>query len=264
MSCDDLDQLRTASPSSPSSAWPLEAQQHLASCELCAQLQATLDHPQQVDFSQALQARIEAAIIPGLHPVAPVPSVWHVTLALLLCAIGVIAVANWRLGIAGWHARSALQASVNLGLLGVSILVLANTLAHQMMPGSSRKSPLLLYVSIPLLALLVSNLAMFGYHRNPDFLPIALSCWEIGVTCAALSAPFFWFVLRRGFSLNPVVHGGIAGLLAGLTGLTVLEIYCPYLDRLHISASHIGAAVTATLVGAALGRVRSSIERRVA
>jgi hypothetical protein len=67
--------------------------------------------------------------------------------------------------------------------------------------------------------------------------------------------------LRRGFPLNPVSHGATTGLLAGLVGVTVLEIYCPYLDRLHISAAHIGAAVTSTLAGAALGAIQSTIGR---
>ena len=48
----------------------------------------------------------------------------------------------------------------------------------------------------------------------------------------------------------------------GLAGATVLEIYCPYLDRLHTSASHIGAAVTSLLVGTALGGIKSRIQRR--
>ena len=264
MSCKDLDQLRTASPGSSSAAWPLEARQHLASCERCLQLQAALDRSQKVDFSEALQGRIEAAIIPDLRPVAPVASVVSVTVTLLLYAIGVIAAANWRLGVAGWHARSGFQAFVNLSLLGICILILANLLAHQMMPGSRRDAPMLLYFAAPLLALLAADLAMFGYRWSPKFAPEAISCWEIGVTCAGLSAPLFWLVLRRGFSLNPIAHGGITGLLAGLTGMTVLVIYCPYLDRLHISAGHMGAAVTAALVGAALGGIKSRIERRLA
>jgi len=97
---------------------------------------------------------------------------------------------------------------------------------------------------------------LFGYRWNVHFVPLALHCWGIGVICAALSAPLFWLVLRRGFSLSPVSHGATAGLLAGLTGLAVLEIYCPYLDRLHISAGHIGAALTSTLVGAIVGVIK--------
>ena len=262
MSCDDLDRLRAESPGSGSPGWPREAQQHLESCERCSQLQALLDNSSQVDFPEALQGSIEAAILPGLRPISPLPSARRVAVTLLLCSIVVIAAANWRLGIAGWHARSTLQASVDFSLLGIGVLVLSNLLAHQMTPGSRRGAAVWLYLAIPVIAMLAAVASLFGDRWIPDFVRISISCWKIGVTCAALSAPLFWLALRRGFSLGPVSHGATAGLLAGLVGVTVLEIYCPYLDRLHISAAHIGAAVTSTLVGAALGGIQSRIRRR--
>jgi hypothetical protein len=264
MSCDDLDRLRAESPHSASSGWPREAQQHLASCGRCSQLQASLDSSAQLDFPEALRGRIEADILPGLRPVSPIPSTLRVAVTLLLCSMVVIAAANLRLGLDGWYARSRLQASVNFSLLGVSILALANALAQQMMPGSRRRASVSLYIAVPLLALLAANVSVFGYRWNPNFVPIALSCWEIGVACAALSAPLFWMALRRGFSLDPVGHGATAGLLAGLVGATVLEIYCPYLDRLHTSAAHVGAAITSALLGAVLGGIKGRIERRAA
>jgi hypothetical protein len=223
-----------------------------------------LESSSQAEFPADLRGRIEAAILPGLGPVSPLRSAWRVTLTLLLCSIVVIAAANWRLGFAGWHARSSVQAAVDFSLLGIFVLVLANVLAHRMMPGSRRGGSVWLCIAVPLLALLAADAWLYGYLWNPDFLGPALSCWEIGVVCAALSGPLFWIALRRGFSLNPLAHGATAGLLAGLVGVTVLEIYCPYLDRFHISIAHIGAAVTATLAGAAWGGLKSKIGRRAA
>jgi len=261
MSCDDLDKLRTQSVSRHSSTWPLEAREHLESCESCSQLQKLLDNSVQSDVPDAILDRVEAAILPGLLPVSPLPSVSRITGALLLCLIGVIAAANWHLGVAGWNARDNLQISVNFSLLGISVVVLANILARQMMPGSRRSAPVFVYIAVPLIALVAADAALFGYHSNPDFVPLALSCWEIGVTCAALSAPLFWLALRRGLSLNPIGHGATAGLLAGLVGVTVLEIYCPYLDRWHITVAHIGAAIASTLVGAVIGSIKSRIQQ---
>jgi hypothetical protein len=262
MSCDSLDRLRTSFPDR--SAWPPEARRHLESCERCSRLQAALDSSLQADFPEALRDRIEGAVLRDLRPVSPVPGAMRVAVTLLLCSVVVIAAANWRLGLAGWRARSSVQASVDFGLLGISVLVLADVLAHQMAPGSRRRAAVGLYLGVPLLALLTADVSLFSYRWNPAFAPLALSCWEIGVTCAAVSAPLFWLALRRGLSLNPVSHGATAGLLAGLVGVTVLEIYCPYLDRLHISVSHIGAAVTSALAGAAVGGIKSRIERRAA
>ena len=70
-------------------------------------------------------------------------------------------------------------------------------------------------------------------------------------------------MLRRGFFLNPVLYGATAGLITGLIGVTVLEIYCPYLNRLHISVAHIGAAFTATLTGAMVGKILSKFPAQV-
>lgn len=260
MSCDDVDRLRTESPRSNSSAWHREAREHLEGCERCSQLQTLLDNSEKVDFPETLQDRIEAAILPTLRPVSPLPSVLRVMITLLLGSIAVIAAASWRLGTAGWHARNGLQASVDFSFLAIFGIVLANLLAHSMSPGSFRRSAWL-YLALPLPILLVTDAWLFGYRWNPKFLPLALSCWEIGITCAALSAPLFWLALRRGLSLYPVSHGAAVGLLAGLVGVAVLELYCPYLDRLHISAGHIGAAVTSTLAGTAAGLIRSRVRR---
>ena len=264
MRCDGLDHLRTESPSSKSSTWPMEAQEHLASCSRCSQLQAVLDSSEPAGFPKALQSRIEAAILPGLVPVSPLRGAWRIATNLLLCAVAVVAAANWHLGIAGWQARNSLQVSVDFTLLGISIFVIAFTLAKQMVPGSPHTAPALVFIATPLLSLLAAAVLLFGYRWSPNFGPRAFSCWEIGVVCAALSAPLFWFVLRRGFSLDPMSQGAMTGLLAGLVGTTVLEIHCPYLDRLHISAGHIGAAVTAVLVGAALSGIISKIQSRLA
>ena len=89
-----------------------------------------------------------------------------------------------------------------------------------------------------------------------------MNCLKIGTACAAASALLFWLALRRGFSLHPVAHGTTAGLLAGLVGITVLEVYCPYLDRFHIFVSHIGVAVIAALAGAAFGWIKEKARFR--
>jgi hypothetical protein len=83
-----------------------------------ARLQGLLDGPSPVDFPEARQGRIEASILPVLRPVSPLPGVWRVSAALLLGSLAVIAVANWRLGVEGWDARSGLQSAVDFGLLG--------------------------------------------------------------------------------------------------------------------------------------------------
>ena len=263
MSCDDLDRLRAESPQTVSSSWSKEARRHLESCERCRQLQAVLDAQSPGDvpeaaFPEALRGRIEAAILHDLRPVSPLPGVRRVAAMLLLGSIAVIATANWRLGVDGWDARNGLQSAVDFSLLGISVLALANLLAQQMMPGSRYRAAVWVWLAAPLVALLAAVAALYGDEFKLDYVALALNCLKIGTACAACSAPLFWLALRRGLSFHPIAHGAAAGLLAGLVGVTVLEIYCPYLDRFHIFVAHIGAAVTAALAGAAFGWIRET------
>jgi hypothetical protein len=95
-------------------------------------------------------------------------------------------------------------------------------------------------------------LLIFPYAWNPNFVTLGLRCWLRGLLCATISGPLILLILRRGALLSPLWQGATAGLLAGLVGLTVLEIYCPYLDRAHVAVWHCGAALTAMCVGAAI------------
>lgn len=251
MSCDQLDNLRTAGGNS--SAWPAEAQQHLQSCERCLELQLILEGRSEEEVPAALLRNIEAAILPSLSPVSPLPAVERATGLLLLSALSVVVVINWRLGITGWYARTMLQVAADLALLGICLTLLAHTLAVRMMPGSRHTLPILLYVGAALTALVSVVAALFGSVADPRFLTLSLACWAAGLACAAAAAPLFWMVLRKGYWRDQAAQGAAVGFLAGLVGAAVLELHCPYLDRLHIITSHLGAAFTAGCLGGALG-----------
>jgi hypothetical protein len=145
---------------------------------------------------------------------------------------------------------------VDFSLLGISVLVLAHLLAQQMTPGSRYRAVFQVWLAVPVVALFAATASLYGDEFKPDYVAWAMNCLKIGTACAAISAPLFWLALRRGFVLHPIAHGATAGLLAGLVGVTVLEIYCPYLDRFHIFVSHIGVAVLAALAGAVFGWIK--------
>ena len=264
MRCEDLDRLRTISPHSGSANWPPEAREHLTTCGHCSRLQTILDASEPPEFPEPLLRSIEAAILHGLKPVTPLPSASRIAAALVFCSAAVVAAANWHLGVAGWVARNDLQISIDFSLLIFSILALATTAARQMTPGSVHRFSTPVLIGAPLLALTGAVTFLLGDRPMPTFAAMTLSCWEIGVTCASICAPLFWLVLRRSFSLKPISQGALTGLLAGLAGTMVLEIYCPYLDRSHVSIAHIGAAATAALIGVAIGGIASKIRPRIA
>jgi hypothetical protein len=63
---------------------------------------------------------------------------------------------------------------------------------------------------------------------------------------------------------EPRVTGATAGALAGLSGLTVLEIFCPNLNAYHILVWHMGAVLASAVGGMAIGILAEYFGWRVA
>jgi hypothetical protein len=59
---------------------------------------------------------------------------------------------------------------------------------------------------------------------------------------------FFWLLFRRGVILSTQLAGSTIGLLAGLTGTTVLEIHCPLETAWHVLTWHLGVPVVGLAV----------------
>jgi hypothetical protein len=83
-----------------------------------------------------------------------------------------------------------------------------------------------------------------------------------GLTYSIPAAVLFWLILRRGALLYPKLIGANAGGLAGLAGLSVLEVNCPNLNVLHILVWHAGVVMVGSLGGAILGTAVESIQWR--
>jgi hypothetical protein len=50
-----------------------------------------------------------------------------------------------------------------------------------------------------------------------------------------------------------MLTGATAGALAGLSGLTVLEVFCPNLNKYHVLVWHLGAVLTSIIGCVAIG-----------
>ena len=78
-------------------------------------------------------------------------------------------------------------------------------------------------------------------------------CMKSGLTYAIPAAFLFWLLVRKGAILYPKLIGAMAGALAGLIGLSVLEINCSNLNVFHILVWHWGVVLISSAAGALLG-----------
>ena len=248
MNCNDLDKALSLG-----SRLPLQAQDHVRSCNRCQELVEALDVSVADQPSLATLFQIAETIATNLRqarPVAPAHYFLRVFVGILAC---IVAFGVYRVGAFAIPVMTPLQTVAMMIALATSSGLLAYSLVHQMIPGSCHRfSPRLLPVIIMiLLAIAITTLFQFQHER--DFWGNASACIRVGIQIGALAAVPFCLVLRRGAVLSPSMTGTATGLLSGLVGTSVLEIHCPNLDAWHILVSHLGVAILCALAGLATG-----------
>jgi hypothetical protein len=112
-----------------------------------------------------------------------------------------------------------------------------------------------------LVVLMMVTVATFRPQRESAFIAGGLMCMKNGLTFSIPAAFLLWFILRRGAILYPRLIGAVTGGLAGLAGLSVLEVNCPNLNAFHILIWHEGVVVIGCLGGALLGATVESVQR---
>lgn len=241
---------------------PPEAAAHIAGCASCGGLARMLaKRDAAAGPSPAGLARIKAEIAGGLKPVKPLAPASVLAGAYLLIAALGAAAGVFELGTAGWHALGGTQASAVFLALAVSSVALAVLLARQMAPGSRVLVPapwIVLGFPVVMGAIFAT---LFRAQPEALFVATGLTCLRIGLECALPVAAVCWLVLRRGAVLGERTAGALAGALAGLSGLLLLEIFCPNLNAYHVLAWHLGAAVVSTAAGMAAGMAAGRIGR---
>ena len=213
------------------------------------------------EAASAAVRKARSAIIDDLRPVRPLPASWILTL-LFAGAFATVAVASGSLlGAHGFHALDYLERAAIYPTLIVLALVAAMACSRQMRPaGGSR---------LGVVALLLA-LACFPAVAAAIFVGTALSagssegvpCLKAGLLVALPTAILIIWILRRGFVLDWSAAGLAGGVLAGLTGLGMLEVHCPNLKAIHIMVWHLGVVVISAALGLAIGRIVGLAGRR--
>lgn len=205
------------------------------------------------DIDASVLDRIGNAIKPSLHSVRPLPPVWMTAVALVVICAAVSLAGAARAGFFGFAKLNLLQRSLVFPALGFLACLAAISFAHQMIPGSRlRVSPgaLLALSSATLLAVFAD---LFRNYHTEHFFSAGIICLLTGLLHAIPAGLLSWLILRRGFAVNKVSAGLVAGMLGGLAGLGVLELHCPNFEAAHILVWHTAVVPVSAALGALLG-----------
>lgn len=205
------------------------------------------------DLDPLLLGRIGESIKPSLRPVQPLPPVWLLALGLVVVCAAVPLAGAARAGFFGAAKMSLLERSSVFPVLGLLVSLTAVGFVHQMIPASRiRISPgvLVALISITLFALFA---LLFRDYHTVHFLSAGIVCLLTGLLHAIPAGLLSWLMLRRGFAVNRVSAGLVAGTLAGLAGVGLLELHCPNFQAAHILVWHTAVVPVSAALGALLG-----------
>ena len=189
------------------------------------------------DPDPALLDKIAASIRTNMRQVRALPPTWVLRFTLMAVCIGIAIAGAARLGFFGMHAMNNTQKLIFPALAGF-ITVAAAAWAAEMIPGSKRhEAPwnVLCAATFTLFALFPT---LFHNHHTEDFVHAGFACLIAGILHAIPIALAGWWLLRRGFAVNPTGAALAAGTLAGLGGISMLELHCPNFQLMHLVIWH--------------------------
>jgi Negative regulator of sigma F len=198
----------------------------------------------------ALLKRIADSINSSLQPVRPLPPPWVLTGALaLICAVLAVAAAA-SMGFYGVGKLSRGECVLIFSTLGILVWVTGKVFVTQLIPGSRQYLSGAALLTIISAALLGVFALVFRDYRTDHFVSTGIACLLVGVLMAIPAALLSWLLLRRGFAVNPVAAGLAGGTLAGLCGVTLLELHCPDFQALHVLVWHTAVVPVSAASGA--------------
>jgi hypothetical protein len=201
----------------------------------------------------AMLKHIADSITSSLRPVRPLPPTWVLTggLALICAAVSVAAAA--RAGFYGIEKLGLSERVLIFSTLGILVWVAGKELVNQLIPGSSQRFSVGALLTIGSAALLGVFALMFRDYRTDHFISAGIVCLLTGLLLAIPAAFLSWLLLRRGFAVNPVAAGLVGGALAGLSGVTMLELHCANFQALHVLVWHTAVVPVSAAAGALVG-----------
>jgi hypothetical protein len=203
----------------------------------------------------ALLKRIADSLHSSLRPVRPLPPTWVLTVGLsLICAI----VAVTGAARAGFYGIENLSFWERLGIfstLAILVWIAGAGFVSQLIPASRQRLTPGAFLIISIAALLGVFALVFRDYHTDRFIAAGVVCLLTGMLLAIPAALLSWVLLRRGFAVNPVAAGLVGGALAGLCGVTMLELHCANFEALHVLVWHTAVVPVCAVAGALVGCV---------
>jgi hypothetical protein len=182
--------------------------------------------------------------------VRPLPLTWVLVSGLvLICATAAVAGAA-RAGFYGIEKLSLMERMLIFPTLGILMWVTGTAFVNEMIPGSRRRVTPGGLVGLCCVALLCVFALLFRDYRADHFVRAGIVCLFAGLLHAIPAAFLSWLLLRRGFAVNSIAAGLVAGTLGGLAGVTMLELHCANLQAPHILVWHTAVVPVSGAVGA--------------
>jgi hypothetical protein len=213
------------------------------------------------DVDPSLLDRVSRSMRSSLQPVRPLPASWVLTGGLVLIGTAVALAGAIVLGPHGIQKMSTLEIGLIFSVLGILIWLAAVLSVAEMVPGSGRPvAPWLLSVC-GCVGLAAVFCLLFRDYRIERFVPSGVACLTAGLALALPAAIGVWLLLRRGFAVDSAAAGLAKGTLAGLAGVTMLELHCPIFEAPHLLVWHIAVIPISGMLGVLVATAQRSASR---
>lgn len=205
------------------------------------------------EVEPALLKRVADSISSSLRPVRPLPPTWVLTGALVLICAAVALAGAARTGFYGIEKLGLLERVLIFSTLGILACVAGKEFVGELIPGSRHRVSPAALLTVASVALLGVFALVFRNYRTDHFISAGIACLLTGLLLAIPAAFLCWLLLRRGFAVNSVSAGLVGGALAGLCGVTMLELHCVNFEALHVLVWHTAVVPVSAAAGALVG-----------
>ena len=206
------------------------------------------------EIEASLLRRVSDSIRPSMRRVRALPRTSVLTGGVVLVCAGVALAGAARAGFNGFEKMNLPERALIFAMLGILTWVAGTEFVNEMIPGSRRRMTAYGLMGIASGVLAGVFALLFRDYRTEHFVSLGVICLVTGVLYAIPAGLLSWLVLRRGFAVNSVSAGLVAGTLAGLAGVGLLELHCPNFQAIHILVWHTAVVVVSAGLGASIGR----------